>query len=148
MKNLTNVYILFIFTILYLNFSTNVLAQSENTGVWKQYILDEGKWWNLGTFKVSYQEGIYFMTPINQTIDEGLINSRGLFSVIFSEDSWEFNSDWGEGQIGKFSLGKIRTGMYHGWAYFEGEPLNENLWILVKEIELDEDADIAPSPKH
>ncbi len=146
MKTTTKIYTILLFTLF--TFSANIFAQSENTGVWKQYILDEGKWWDLGTFKVSYQEGIYLMSPINQTIDEGLVNSRGLFGVSFSEEKWEFNSDWGEGQIGKFLLEKIRTGMYHGWAYLEGEPLNENLWILVKEIELGEDTGIAPSPKY
>ncbi len=120
--------------VVYLFVPLSAFAQEKIAGHWKQYVWEEQsqRWKNLGIYVVYSQAGNYLMAPINQKMGKNVINTSGLFGVTFTEAEWRFKSDWGDGKVAEFQLNKIVTGTYHGWAYLNGQRVNENLWVLIK----------------
>ncbi len=124
--------IIAIFVMLFLCLSVVASADDKKVGEWTQYTWMEGRWKELGVFLVYRQGGNYLMAPARQRVGSDVVNSRGLFGVSFSNDQWQFKSDWWNGNIGTFLLDKVGPGMYYGWAYFGERKLDQNLWLLTK----------------
>ena len=109
--------------------------QAERTaGDWQQFVADgNGAWRPLGVYRVEKSDdGVYRMTPVNQSQEPDVITSKGLSDVRFEGTDWQFKSDWGNGDVGEFRLERIGPGIYAGWSYLRDEPRNYNLWVLIR----------------
>jgi hypothetical protein len=107
--------------------------QSERTtGDWVQFVLLDGTWRPLGIYRLAQTDGTYRMEPVNQPEQPGVTPSKGLSDVQFSDTAWRFDSDWGNGDVGKFRLERVAPGVYAGWSYLREEQRNYNLWLLIR----------------
>jgi hypothetical protein len=87
---------------------------------------------SLGIYRVEKTGDEYRMVPVNQTTGPGVINSKGLFDVRFSDEDWAFKSDWGNRDVAQFHLRRAAPGVYLGWSYLREEKRNFNMWVLVR----------------
>ena len=109
--------------------------QAERTnGDWQQFMADgNGAWRPLGVYRVeTADDGVYRMTPVNQSQDPDVITSKGLSDVRFEGTDWHFKSDWGNGDVAEFRLQRFGPGIYAGWSYLRDEQRNYNLWVLIR----------------
>ncbi|HMO85674.1 MAG TPA: hypothetical protein PKC18_12235 [Lacipirellulaceae bacterium] len=102
-------------------------------GAWKQYVLspDEGDVY-LGTFVVSRHRGEYIVSPRTQPEGERLQNTLGVFDVSYDGARWTFNSNWGGGEVGNFSLTRQSPTEFVGEIRVAGRLSNRTRFVKIE----------------
>jgi hypothetical protein len=103
-------------------------------GVWKQYVQapESTQWQYVGTFDVAKSNGNYTMSAREQRESPEVVNSIGIFDVQSDGQTWRFNSNWGGGAVGNFTLQRISDTVFEGAASIENQPRNPNKWVRIQ----------------
>jgi hypothetical protein len=103
-------------------------------GTWKQYSYDQTsqKWEYLGTFDVAKVNGSYIISAREQRESSGIMNTIGIFDVQSDGKSWTFNSNWGHGAVGNFSMHRISETVFEGDVAVEGRPAGSTKFVRIQ----------------
>lgn len=103
-------------------------------GTWQQYgwIPATQQWDYFGTFVVARNNGAYTMSAREQREDPQLLNSIGIFDVQSDGTTWTFNSNWGRGDVGNFSLQKLSNTLFEGDISVRSQVVGRTKWVRIQ----------------
>jgi hypothetical protein len=102
-------------------------------GTWQQYILENtSRWEFLGTFVVTKTAGAYTISARTQREEPWIANSIGISDVQCDGESWTFNSNWGGGNVAKFSLKRVSNSQFEGTINLGGRPAQRTRWTKIQ----------------
>lgn len=135
MKVISQIYVVIIIaSFLPITAEANVKTNSKipKQGEWMQFVESNHTWKPGGVYSLYKKNGIYLMTPVQQSTDKKTIDTRGLFNISISDNHWQFKSAWGKGVVGTFKLTRMTDGAYSGWSYLTRKKMNRNIWLRIK----------------
>lgn len=103
------------------------------TGVWKQFVVLNGKEVWLLTCHITKVAGMYEtnVLQMSETIKRSGADVTKTYNHRYNGTTWDFDSDWHQQGIAHFVLKKVASNRFQGWSYLKGRPYNRNIWVRI-----------------
>lgn len=102
-------------------------------GTWRQWVYDEaGTPVEIGDYVVTRRRGEYFISARRQQEGERILNSIGIYDVVYNGELLTFNSNWGGGNVGAFHLQRQTDVCFEGEIRVAGQIPNRTKLVKIE----------------